>query len=420
MHAGTMNFAVTIRDHFSADSDIGFGGWNAAKMTVTVGSVGPLTVTWPSGSGQTFAQASTQTVTWTHSSTQTISATVHAVISIDNGVTFPFSLSTGLSTSTGSASLTIPCISNTLSYGSSFLMIRSPPVNGNYWFAISPKFTLSADPNCQVTPTPAPTPAPTTGNEQPTPTPTPAPTNTPAPTPAAIIKIEFECQFTAQNYISLITNNNLLTQFTNQIKTAVAASAFSSSRKIKNKNSAFEEHGPLDALRRESAATAPGQTWRRRASTLGTSADVFVRFIRQISGGTGTHVAVHADFDAASASETAQAAAFHNNLAHGHTVVFSTSNGFDTGTFGSGSITTVSRDNITAPASTCQNPPQGCHYVIWEAYHGDFSQTLSVSAGDQVVFYWTGDETLFLMASASAYASYAELFVLFCARLRMC
>ncbi|GAB5353744.1 hypothetical protein AAMO2058_000060400 [Amorphochlora amoebiformis] len=485
--SGTMTFSVVIRDHFSYSNDIGFGTWNADKTVVTVSDSGPLTVTTSAG---TLTEGNSFTVTWNVASTTSIASSVQIAISND-GASFDF-VTVSSTSNDGSHTGSSFCagLGSGQSTTNGYIMVRSIPINGNYWYGVSPKMTFvgagtgacpgptsnptpapvqptpqptpsptpqpSPEPSPQPTPqptlqptpqptpqpmlqptpqptplpnstpTPAPTPDPTSEptpiptpasgptpapspepTSEPTPEPTPAPTlseptpaptpapssniipspqptpvpvntptlapTTPPPTPSNFIKIEFQITFWGVSYVAIITNNSLLAAFLDAIRNAVANAAFASLR----------PSGP---------------------SLMGSTSDVIIRYVRRATPGSDMGVTVYAHTDFAYGTENAKANRFLDQIKNTPDEVFSTANGWDTATYGRPSNTSSSLDNSTAPAAECTvSSPNTCYYVIWETWNSGFSQSLSVNHGDQVVFYWTSDESLFLLLSQSEF-----------------
>ena len=108
----TMNFRVTLRDNAP-----GPGGCNDHEdVTVNVdGNSGPFIVLYPSVNGIVWAGASSETVTWDVANTDVAPvncATVDILLSEDGGLTYPYTLATGVAND-GSEAITVPNIATT-------------------------------------------------------------------------------------------------------------------------------------------------------------------------------------------------------------------------------------------------------------------------------------------------------------------
>ncbi|GAB5365516.1 hypothetical protein AAMO2058_001065000 [Amorphochlora amoebiformis] len=363
--SGILKFAVTVRDHWNPNFDLGIGTWNADKMTISVNNVGPLTVTNPSSS-TTWTEGASRTISWNVASTSSIASTIDIAISLDNGATFSTTLASGVS-NTGSHTFSTFCTGIGISGASysGYLMIRSSPINGNYWYAVSPLMTFAGSPACSATsrPTNYPTPAPFTGPPTLLPTATPP---TPAPTPVQLVKVEFTCDFASVSYPSIIGDNTAFTAFESSVKNTVSLAAFNTSSRTN---------------------------------------DVVVRYVRRTTPGidTGITMSAHADFQPG--SEESLTSSFLSTLQTNPQSVFSSSNMWDTSTYGSVSNVEAYRDTVTAPQEACTVTSNNkCHFVAWEPWHGGFTQSLSgVRPSDQVIFYWTGDESVHQFLTQLAY-----------------
>ena len=108
----TMNFRITVRDNAP-----GPGGCNDfGDLTVTVdGNSGPFIVLYPSVTGIVWAGASSETVTWDVANTDNAPvscSTVDILLSEDGGLTYPYTLATGVAND-GSEVITVPNIATT-------------------------------------------------------------------------------------------------------------------------------------------------------------------------------------------------------------------------------------------------------------------------------------------------------------------
>ncbi|MEY8761306.1 reprolysin-like metallopeptidase [Chryseobacterium tongliaoense] len=100
--ARTMKFRFTVRDN-----NITNGGLDSDEIVVTVGNTGPLTVTYPNATGISVASNTNVTVTWAVNNTNTIKSNVDILLSIDGGISFPYTLAANV-LNNGSSSVTIP------------------------------------------------------------------------------------------------------------------------------------------------------------------------------------------------------------------------------------------------------------------------------------------------------------------------
>lgn len=111
----TLNFMLTARDRRG-----GGGGIHSAPLSITVANSGPLEVNYSPGS---VVNAGTNvTINWSVNGTHTQSSTVNVRLSVDGGLTFPYTLASGL-TNNGSAMVTIP--SNTANTTEARVMVES-------------------------------------------------------------------------------------------------------------------------------------------------------------------------------------------------------------------------------------------------------------------------------------------------------
>jgi uncharacterized protein (TIGR03437 family) len=138
----TMTFRITVRDNHA-----GGGGVNTGAMRVNVvSSSGPLIVTQP-GAGTSWPAGSTQTVTWDVANTASAPincAAVRVLLSIDGGLSFPFTLASG-APNIGAATINVP---NTPT-SSARVKVEAA---ANIFFNISPS-NLTITPNTALPPT---------------------------------------------------------------------------------------------------------------------------------------------------------------------------------------------------------------------------------------------------------------------------
>jgi len=364
--AGTMNFAVTVRDHFNPASDVGYGSWDADRMQVNVYSVGPLVITNPTIS-TVWAQNATATVTWNVAGTQAITPFLSIELSVDDGLNFPFVIAANVSNA-GSAVVNIPCVGNGR-FIEARLMVKSKEAAGaNYWYALSPKFRLGANGDCIPAQTPPPTPLPPYTGQTPVPTPSPifTPTSAPtrAPTPKTVIKVEFTARFANVRYSSIHSSNAANAEFTASWRKAVTAASSASS---------------IDEVR--------------------------LRYIERLQSGNDLGILVdgHVDFDAA--TEANKAPQFVSKLNAGGGQVFSTANGFDTSQYGVPTISNITQESLDAPGNLCA-ADKTCHFIVWEAWNsGESAIAVYAQVGDQIIFFWNGDESIYSVQTQAEYDS---------------
>lgn len=357
---GVMNFAVVVRDHYNPTSDHGYGSWNADKMSIQVLAIGPLTVTTPAG--KVWAQNKSYTVFWDPSGTTFTSPNVTLMLSVDGGANFAYDL--GTFPNNGNATITAPCVGPT-TYPDVYLQVRSVKTGLNYWYALTDQFRLAGGSSCNASyfPTAPPTTLQPIAGGTPAPTPQVSPTNAPTrpPTPAIALKIEFTMRLPTlsySNYIANAENNRVLLR---DFQTTVKAAA---------------------------TGVTSVQFVERQATRLASGSD------------TGVVITAHVDFDSAESGAETAAQTFSSGLINN--TIFTTSNGFNTGTYGSTVTQNITTDRVAAPVDLCAFDT--CHFVIWEAYHNTID-ALSVYAlaGDQVIFYWSGDEQIWQVGSQDAY-----------------
>ncbi|GAB5357574.1 hypothetical protein AAMO2058_000386000 [Amorphochlora amoebiformis] len=377
--SGTMNFAVIARDHYSRTNDVGYGTWGVDKMTVNVMDSGPLTVSTPSAV-TIWAGGASVTVNWAPAGTSSASSTVDILVSTDNGANWAHTLVSGTNND-GSQVVTAPCLPITSGLTKAVLMIRSPPVNGNYWFALSPSFTISPSPACQTTNMPStsyPTYYPTFKPTSPTAAtviinPTSYPTGTPAPTAQRVRKVELKVDFADADYSTLVSNPINRAAFTTALQNRLILKAWGISGR------------PLSRVDLQS------NSYTNRA---------VIRSLQPLhnGGSIGVKLEAHVDFFD---GEGIQQASFLTLASATNSVLFNASDSWSHPGAGDGRVTYAELDIISAPPGFCINPIFNCHYVIWETWHSSFETYLKIEPGDQVIFYWTGDESLHKLSTAS-------------------
>jgi len=125
--ARTLTFALTARDNVA-----GGGQTQTATMVVTVsGTVGPFAVT-SQNTVETWQIGQTKTITWNVNSANTLagSANVDILLSTDGGLTFPYTLASGV-TNNGSATITVPSVTPSQTCR---LMVKP---TGNIYYALN-------------------------------------------------------------------------------------------------------------------------------------------------------------------------------------------------------------------------------------------------------------------------------------------
>ncbi|MBS1583501.1 MAG: hypothetical protein JST66_14970 [Bacteroidetes bacterium] len=139
--ARTYAFRFTVRDNAT-----GGGCITQDDMQVTVnGTAGPFVVTQPN-TALSWAGLSTQTVTWNVAGTTASPvscANVDILLSLDGGLTYPYTLLTG-TPNDGTQAVTLPDVASTTAR----MMVKA---NGNIFFDISNvNFTITAAPQVRV------------------------------------------------------------------------------------------------------------------------------------------------------------------------------------------------------------------------------------------------------------------------------
>lgn len=105
--ARNMKFRFTVRDN-----NVTNGGLDSDEIIVTVSNNGPLAVSYPNATGISVASNTTVNVTWDVNNTNTIKSNVDILLSIDGGVSFPYTLASNV-LNNGSYNATIPYIPST-------------------------------------------------------------------------------------------------------------------------------------------------------------------------------------------------------------------------------------------------------------------------------------------------------------------
>ena len=98
----TLNFRVTLRDNNFTQGAIAVD-----DVQVTVQSVGPLTLTAPNGGGS-FNVGTNLPITWNTNGSNGLCTNASIKLSIDGGLTYPYTLATNVDYASGSTSIEIP------------------------------------------------------------------------------------------------------------------------------------------------------------------------------------------------------------------------------------------------------------------------------------------------------------------------
>lgn len=151
----TMVFRLTARDNRA-----GGGGVDMSSITITVdGNKGPLAVTSPNGA-ESWAAGTVNTFTWSVNSTNGLSPNVKILLSIDGGVSFPFTLSSS-TTNNGTANLTIPSnVPNTTK--ARIKVVSTNSITAEFFDVSNADFTITS--SCNVAATYICSDAPVSGN----------------------------------------------------------------------------------------------------------------------------------------------------------------------------------------------------------------------------------------------------------------
>lgn len=89
--ARNMNLRLTVRDNNATN-----GGVDSDDINITVADCGPLSVTYPNAAGVTLSANNNATITWAVNNTNTIKNTVDLLLSIDGGLSFPYTLASNI------------------------------------------------------------------------------------------------------------------------------------------------------------------------------------------------------------------------------------------------------------------------------------------------------------------------------------
>ncbi|HCA08024.1 reprolysin-like metallopeptidase [Chryseobacterium sp.] len=135
--ARNMKFRFTVRDNNATN-----GGLDSDEIIVTVSNNGPLTVSYPNATGISVASNANMTVTWDVNNTNTIKSNVDILLSIDGGVSFPYTLGSNV-LNNGSYSATIPYIPSTDKARVKVVGVINP--NAEFFDVSDNNFTITSD-----------------------------------------------------------------------------------------------------------------------------------------------------------------------------------------------------------------------------------------------------------------------------------
>ncbi|MBK8372618.1 MAG: hypothetical protein IPL20_14930 [Saprospiraceae bacterium] len=137
----TLNFRLTARDVRSP-----YAAYQYDNIAVTVDATkGPLTVTAPN-TNVTIAAGTSSTITWTVNNTNTICNTVNILLSVDGGITYPYTL---LSNTTNDGTQSVTFLSNIPPSISARIRVESNCLSCLKFFDISDvNFTITS--SCNV------------------------------------------------------------------------------------------------------------------------------------------------------------------------------------------------------------------------------------------------------------------------------
>lgn len=137
--AQSVRFRFTVRDNRYVGGGVNY---DPSYCTLTVAASGPFTLTSPT----IWAPGTTQTVTWAVNGTNASPvscASVNILLSVDGGLTFPYTLASA-TPNDGSEAITVPAATSTT------VRLKVEAV-GNIFFAISSNFKIDAVPPPTIT-----------------------------------------------------------------------------------------------------------------------------------------------------------------------------------------------------------------------------------------------------------------------------
>ncbi|NIF06993.1 T9SS type A sorting domain-containing protein [Chryseobacterium sp. Tr-659] len=141
--ARTMKFRFTVRDNNPTN-----GGLDSDEIIVTVDNSGPLAVTYPNAAGISLASNTLANITWDVNNTNTIKSNVDILLSIDGGLSFPYTLASNV-LNNGSSNVTIPYIPTTNKARIKVVGVINP--NAEFFDVSDNNFTITSDCNAYST-----------------------------------------------------------------------------------------------------------------------------------------------------------------------------------------------------------------------------------------------------------------------------
>lgn len=135
--ARNMKFRFTVRDN-----NVTNGGLDSDEINVTVSNNGPLTVSYPNATGISVASNANINVTWDVNNTNTIKSNVDILLSIDGGISFPYTLASNV-LNNGSSNVAIPYIPSTNKARVKVVGVINP--NAEFFDVSDNNFTITSD-----------------------------------------------------------------------------------------------------------------------------------------------------------------------------------------------------------------------------------------------------------------------------------
>lgn len=134
--ARNINLRLTVRDNNATN-----GGVDSDDINIIVADSGPLSVTYPNTTGISISANSNVAVTWDVNNTNTIKNTVDLLLSIDGGLSFPYTLASNI-LNNGSYNATIPNIPATTKARIKVSAILNP--NAEFYDISDNNFTITS------------------------------------------------------------------------------------------------------------------------------------------------------------------------------------------------------------------------------------------------------------------------------------
>ena len=135
--ARAIKLRFTVRDNNATN-----GGLDSDEIIVTVDNSGPLAVSYPNAAGISVASNTNVNITWDVNNTNTIKSNVNILLSIDGGLTFPYTLATNV-LNNGSSTVTIPYIPSTTKARVKVVGIINP--NAEFFDVSNNNFAITSD-----------------------------------------------------------------------------------------------------------------------------------------------------------------------------------------------------------------------------------------------------------------------------------